>query len=106
MMHAETIIIVAFSIPNIFRLFAYVPQIALLLSEKDASAVSSATWLIFFVSHATTALYAVSVAADATMALVFLANTIFCATIIALLYRNRKRSRPFRRQEVQSAIAR
>jgi uncharacterized protein with PQ loop repeat len=61
MMHAETIVIVAFSITNIFRLFAYLPQIALILSDKDTSAVSVTTWLLFFASNGVTVLYAMIV---------------------------------------------
>jgi uncharacterized protein with PQ loop repeat len=95
MMRAETIIIVAFSVANIFRLFAYLPQIALLLRQNDTSAVSSTTWFLFFVSNGMTALYAASVAADATMSLIFLANTICCATILALVYRKRRKPREF-----------
>lgn len=91
MMHAETIIIVVFSVTNIFRLFAYLPQIALLLSERDTSAVSIATWLLFFVSNGMTAVYAAIIAADATMSLVFLANTVCCGTIVALVYRKRRK---------------
>jgi uncharacterized protein with PQ loop repeat len=95
MMHAETIIIVAFSVTNFFRLFAYLPQIALLLSERDTSAVSVATWLLFLVSNGMTALYAVIVAADMTMSLVFLANTICCATIVGLVHWKRRKRRQF-----------
>jgi uncharacterized protein with PQ loop repeat len=90
-MHAETIIIVTFSVTNIFRLFAYLPQIALLLSNKDTSSVSSATWSLFFVSNGMTAIYAASVTADMTMSLVFLANTVCCAAIVALVHWKRRR---------------
>jgi uncharacterized protein with PQ loop repeat len=95
MMHAETIVIVAFSITNIFRLFAYLPQIALILSDKDTSAVSVTTWLLFFASNGVTVLYAMIVAADMTMSLVFLANTICCATIVGLVHWKRWKSRRF-----------
>jgi uncharacterized protein with PQ loop repeat len=94
-MRAETIIIVSFSVTNIFRLFAYLPQIALLLSNKDTASVSSATWSLFFVSNGMTAIYAASVAADATMSLVFSANTVCCAIIVALVHWKRRRSRLF-----------
>lgn len=94
-MRAETIIIITFSVTNIFRLFAYLPQIALLLSNKDTSSVSSATWSLFFVSNGMTAIYAASVAADTTMSLFFLANTVCCATIVALVHWKRRRLRQF-----------
>ena len=92
-MHAETIVIVAFSITNIFRLFAYLPQIVLLLNAKDTSSVSVATWLLFLVSNAVTALYALIVVSDITMSLVFLANMICCASILGLVRWKRWRLR-------------
>ena len=54
----ETIIFVAFSIANACRLLAYLPQISVIFKESDAAAVSSATWLLFFLSNAITAIYA------------------------------------------------
>lgn len=95
-MRAETIIIIAFSAANVIRLFAYVPQIALLLSRKDASSVSSSTWSMFFVSNCLTAVYAGSVTADTTMAIVFMANTVCCGIIVALVHWNRKKRRQTR----------
>lgn len=95
MMRGETTIIVAFAIVNTFRVLAYLPQIALLLRSNDTSTVSSATWFLFLVSNAVTAIYAASVAADIVLSLVFLANTVCCATIVALVYRKRWKSRKF-----------
>lgn len=88
---AETVIVVAFSIANACRLLAYVPQIVVLLRERDTSAVSRATWLLFLVSNGMTAIYAAWVAADMTMALVFLANTFCCAAIVALVHQKRRK---------------
>jgi len=93
MMHTETVIIVAFSIANAFRLLAYLPQIMLLLKQNDTSAVSTATWTLFLVSNAVTALYAARVTADATMCVVFFANTLCCAAIVALVHGKRWKSR-------------
>ena len=95
MTSAETIIIVAFSVTNVFRLFAYLPQIMLLLSEKDTSGVSSATWSLFLVANGMTAVYAASIAADTPMSLIFLANTLGCAAIVALVFRKRRKIREF-----------
>ena len=102
-MRAETIIIVTFSVANIFRLFAYLPQIALLLSNKDTSSVSSATWSLFFISNGMTAIYEASVAADPTMSMVFLANTVCCAIIVALVHWKRRRLRQFGMHPAPSA---
>jgi uncharacterized protein with PQ loop repeat len=81
MMHPETIIAIAFSITNIFRLFAYLPQIVLLIGERETPAVSVATWAIFLASNAVTALYAAIVVVDLTMSHIFLASMICCAFI-------------------------
>lgn len=106
MMHGETIIITAFAVTNVFRLFAYLPQITLLLREKDTSAVSSATWSLFSVSNGVTAIYAASVAADVAMSLIFFANTICCAAIVVLVHRKRWKSRACGERATSSAHAR
>ncbi|AWM01501.1 hypothetical protein [Bradyrhizobium amphicarpaeae] len=87
----ENIIFIAFAVANACRLLAYLPQISVLLRQKDAAAVSSATWLLFTVSNGITAVYAVRIVADTAMALTFASNTICCATIVALVqYKRRK----------------
>lgn len=89
----ETIIFVAFAISNICRLLAYLPQISILLKQKDVAAVSSATWLLFAVSNGVTAVYAARVVADTAMALTFTANTACCITIVALVQHKRRKLR-------------
>lgn len=92
MITAESIIIIAFSATNACRLLAYLPQIAVILRQGDLSGISTATWLLFSVSNGVTAIYAAFVAADATMTLVFVANTFCCAVIVALVCWKRRRS--------------
>ena len=91
---AETIIFVAFSVANACRLLAYLPQISVILKERDTAAVSSATWLLFFLSNAITAIYAARVVADTTMALTFMANT--------TLLRCDRHARALQAQEISS----
>jgi uncharacterized protein with PQ loop repeat len=105
MMHAETVIVVAFSVANVLRLLAYLPQIVLLVRQNDTSAISSATWSLFLVSNAVTALYAARVAADPAMCLAFLANTLCCAAIVALVYAKRRKSPPCERLAPSAAGA-
>jgi uncharacterized protein with PQ loop repeat len=93
MKNPETIIFVAFSIANTCRLLAYIPQISVLLKERDVTAVSSATWALFCISNGITALYAAQIVADTAMALTFTANTICCGTIVALVQHKRWRIR-------------
>lgn len=89
----ETIIFVAFAVSNFCRLLAYLPQISVLLKQKDVAAVSSATWLLFAVSNGATAVYAAQVVADTAMALTFSANTACCITIVALVQHKRRKLR-------------
>ena len=89
----ETIIFVAFAVANACRLLAYLPQISILLRQSDVTAVSSATWSLFAVSNGITAVYAAQIVADAAMALTFTANTICCATIVALVQHKRRKMR-------------
>jgi uncharacterized protein with PQ loop repeat len=93
MTSTETIIFVAFSVANACRLLAYLPQISVILRKNDTTAVSSATWLLFFVSNAVTAVYAAKVAADLAMTLTFTANTICSGTIVALVHYRRTKFR-------------
>lgn len=89
----ETIIFAAFTIANVCRLLAYLPQISILVRQSNATAVSSATWSLFTVSNAITAIYAVQIIADTAMAVTFTANTICCATIVALVHCKRRKVR-------------
>jgi uncharacterized protein with PQ loop repeat len=89
----ETVIFVAFAVANVCRLLAYLPQISILLKQRDVAAVSSSTWLLFCVSNGITAVYAAQIVADTAMALTFTANTICCGTIVALVQHKRRKSR-------------
>lgn len=92
-MSAESVVIVAFSITSACRLLAYMPQIVLLSNDSTgARSVSRTTWIMFFTANAATASYAAVVAADIAMVVVFVANTLCCGAIVALLYRSRWRS--------------
>lgn len=72
-------------------MLAYIPQISILLKQRDVAAVSSATWMLFCVSKGMTAVYAAQILADTTMALTFTANTICCATIVAPVQHKRRK---------------
>ena len=89
----ETAIFIVFTIANVCRLLAYFPQISMLLRRSDAAAVSPATWSLFAVSNGITAVYAAQVVVDTAMALTFAANTICCATIVALVQHKRRKTR-------------
>ena len=87
----ETVIFFAFAVANACRLLAYLPQISILLRQSDSAAVSSMTWLLLCVSNAITAIYAARIVADTAMVLTFTANTICCATIVALVWHKRRK---------------
>ena len=90
---AESLIFVAFSVVNACRLLAYLPQISVIIKNRDAAGVSSATWLLFFLSNGMTCIYAARIVADMSMALTFLANTICCGTIVMLVHYKRRKCR-------------
>ena len=90
---AELLIFVAFSVVNACRLLAYLPQISVIIKNSDAAVVSSATWLLFFLSNGITCVYAARVVSDMSMALTFLANTICCGTIVVLVHYKRRKFR-------------
>ncbi|HEX2135522.1 MAG TPA: hypothetical protein VHG30_06375 [Microvirga sp.] len=74
-----------FTACNSVRVFAYLPQIVRIgQDQQGAQAISYSTWSLFAVSHLSTVFYALAVAQDGYMALVFGANTACCATILAL----------------------
>lgn len=91
---AQDIITLAFSVTNACRIAAYMPQIIrLTLDRSGSSGVSCATWSLFFISNAATAVYAAIVLGDAWMATIFTANTVGCLTIVALVLRSRRAQR-------------
>lgn len=75
------------------RLFAYVPQIAMLLRRQCIDAVPIASWLTFAAAHASTALYAVAVQHDAALAITTLFNVVACLAIVGLAWQRRHEKR-------------
>lgn len=64
----ETVIVMAFSITNVGRVLAYLPQVATIArSEGSARSVSGSTWTLFLVSNASSALYAAAILDDAVI---------------------------------------
>lgn len=79
---------------NGVRVFAYVPQIIKICRDRQgAAAISYTTWLMFALSHATTVVYALFAVGDTALAVIFGVNTAFCAAIILLTMRQRRRFR-------------
>lgn len=74
----------AFAILNTARLVAYFPQIMRIRVDcHGAKAVSIATWSLFAAANLATVSYALIVANDSAMAIVFGLNTLGCTTIVA-----------------------
>ena len=90
-MTSAQIALALFTTCNTVRVFAYWPQIVRIGRDRQgAQAISYATWSLFAVSHLSTAFYALAVARDDYMAIIFLVNTLCCVTILALtLYKRR-----------------
>jgi hypothetical protein len=75
----------AFAILNSARVVAYFPQIMCIRGDgHGAKAVSIATWSLFAAANLATVSYALIVANDSAMAIIFALNTLGCVTIVAL----------------------
>jgi hypothetical protein len=73
----------AFAILNTARLIGYFPQIMRVHRDTDgAKAVSIGTWTLFAAANIATVSYALVVANDVAMAIVFALNTIGCLAIV------------------------
>lgn len=84
MSNATDIVIVAFAITNGPRVVAYLPQIIrLAMDGSGAAAISCCTWFHFLVSHISTA-YAALLLNEPWMTVVFAANAVCSADIVAL----------------------
>ena len=103
-MTVADIAMLAFTACNSVRVFAYAPQIAAIACDKSgARAISCTTWGLFAVSHLSTVGYAVLIAVDQRMAMIFAANAACCAAIVVLtLFKRRAVARQSRRNETAS----
>lgn len=71
-------IIVVFSVCNSLRLFAYLPQLVVILRDNNgASGVSLTTWTLFTIANGSTTAYAFAVVVDMRMTVLFAFNTVF-----------------------------
>jgi hypothetical protein len=83
-----------FTLCNSLRVLAYVPQIAKAAADRSgAEAISFSTWGLFFLSNISVVAYAVVNREDWTMAAMFLANAVGCATILLIGARKRSQHR-------------
>jgi hypothetical protein len=73
----------AFAILNTARLIAYFPQVMRIYFDANgARAVSIATWLLFAAANLATVSYALFVARDTLIAILFSLNTMGCLVIV------------------------
>jgi hypothetical protein len=83
--------LMAFTLCNVVRVEAYLPQIwKAAIDENGAKAVSCLSWGLFLVSHLSTAAYALVDRGDWGMASIFLANAAGCAAICLIATYKRK----------------
>ena len=88
----ESGVMIALSLVNSFRILAYVPQLLRIARDRSGVAgVACSTWLMFFASHLTTVVYAIVIARDVTMAVVFIGNATACAAVVGLTIWQRHR---------------
>jgi uncharacterized protein with PQ loop repeat len=75
----------AFAVLNGARIAAYVPQIQRICRDQNgAAAVSIVTWMLFAFANAATVAYALLVANDMLVAVIFTLNAIGCLGVAAL----------------------
>jgi hypothetical protein len=73
----------AFAVLNSARVIAYFPQaIRIYTDVNGAKAVSIATWSLFSAANLATVTYALTVAEDMLVAIIFSLNTIGCMIIV------------------------
>lgn len=79
------LIVLVFTIVNVARVAAYLPQIVRLSRcDGDAAAISASMWFLFLISNVATVAYATVVLGDFWMAVLFAANGLACVVILAL----------------------
>ena len=84
-------IVVAYAVISALRLVFYVPQIAAVVKDAHgAQAISLPTWYFWCLSHAFTALYALTISSDLLMAGITWANAIGCLSIATLTQLRRR----------------
>ncbi len=84
-MSLADLVIAAFTFSNSLRTLAYLPQIVALARDREgARGVSRLTWALFLCSHASGLAYALVVAADGQLAVMFGANAACCLAILGL----------------------
>ena len=96
-MNAEALqhaIVVAYAVISTLRLAFYVPQITAVVKDvHGAQAISLPTWYFWCLSHAFTALYALTISSDLLMAGITWANAIGCLSIATLTQLRRRQGR-------------
>jgi len=76
----------AFAVLNGGRAVAYFPQMILIYRDPHrATAVSLTTWLLFSAANVATVVYALAVASDHLVAVVFSLNAAGCLAIVLLI---------------------
>jgi uncharacterized protein with PQ loop repeat len=83
-----------FTICNILRFFAYLPQLVCVIRDRrGAAAVSCWSWLMFSLANGSTAVYAGVVLGDRIMMVIFIANTMASSAILVMTLVQRKAQR-------------
>lgn len=81
-----------YAVCNALRVLSYVPQILAVARENSgAHAISLASWLFWFVSHAVTAVYGAAVLNDPLLAGMMWGNAAGCLAIAAITITKRRR---------------
>ena len=96
----------AFAVLNGARIAAYVPQIRRVYCDPNgAAAVSIVTWILFAFANVATVAYALLVANDRLVAVIFTLNAIGCVGVAALTIAKRLEQRGVFFQAAHNDIA-
>lgn len=88
----EPILIGAYAVTNLLRIFAYLPQIASVLRASDrAEAVSLLTWTFWGLANITTTAYSALILQDFLTMAVFFGNSVCCALVVSIVVWKRRR---------------
>jgi uncharacterized protein with PQ loop repeat len=91
--NAISVLVVAYSLSSLIRLYFYLPQIRSVLRSSDAAAINVPTWVVWSCHNLLSALYGWYVTHDMQFALFFLASA-GCTTLIASVAARKQLSIP------------
>lgn len=96
-MYLSEITLALFSIFNILRLGSYLPQIIVVMRDREgAKAISCSTWCLWTATNGSTAAYALVNITDWALFAVSIVNMLGCGSVVVLTFWKRRQLNPTR----------